>query len=308
MTTKKANIALIIGDNETYDEFCSELNRKSAVLDFLALYNEAKKDDVVQRVKHIIHATGFRQYKPKQWEMYITRLLGRCLRHIFAGYQAVEKDRNSFGYTISPGRGGDPQYNQILDMCRIVQLDWPWFPYGGDTARYRQNPQLYWKTRGIVDPADVDVLFAEWNNFQNRIDRYDRCQINSGRLNIRYGSSAYRRWHSHDSATGTYQAYEAYVHLKSWIVEADLFLERNHIFDTLALLKEHDRSNDPQIERELQENREQEVEIARGRATRLARERARLEVLATVVDEQQERELTLGENLFEKLRERGLVE
>lgn len=309
--TDKKDIAQIIGDNESYDEFCNELNRRAAVLDFLALYRVAREDKIVERVKHIIHAKGFLDFKPKQWEMYLTRLLGRCLRHIFAGYQSVEKQRNGFCYTVRPGRGGEyDQYRQILDMRRMIEMDWPWYPYGQDMTRYRNDPQLYWRTRGIADPADVDAMFAAWNQFRARVDRHDRCQMQSNGLYINYGSSSYAGHGYHVVVRpGSYHAYDALLHLKGWMVDADRFLENNDlIFDTAILLQEHNRGNDPQIERELGANREREAEFARERAQALALKRQQEVAIVEAADEQEERELTLGENLFEKLREKGLVE
>ncbi len=304
----KKDVTQIIGDSESYQEFCNELNRRSAVLDFLALYRVAREDNIVERVKHIIHAKGFLEFEPKQWEMYLTRLLGRCLRHIFDGYQAVEKQRSGFSYTIRPGQGAEyAQYNQILDMRKMIEMDWPWYPYGNNMLRYRNNPQLYWRTRGLADPTDVDAMFAAWNRFRAQVDSHDRCQMQSNGLYLNYGNSAYSSY-SHGVATrlGSYHAHEAFLHLKGWMIDADRFLENNSpIFDIARLLKEHDRGDDPHIEMELEENREREAAFAKERAEALA---LRREQETAAADEQEERELTLGENLFEKLREKGLVE
>lgn len=310
MTVKK-NVAEILGDDESYQDFCDELNRRAAVLDFLCLYRVAKEEEVVQRVKHIIHADGFSEFKPKHWEMYLTRLLGRCLRHVFPGYQAVEKQRNSFTYQIYPRRGANyAQYYQIIDLRKMIDLDWPWYPHGTNAQAYRSNSQLYWRTRGLADPIDVDAMYAAWNQFIARTDKYDRCQIYSNVLSINYGSKAYiRRAHGTNCRLGSYHAYQAFNHLKGWMEEADRFLENNSaIFDTYRLLEEHDRTEDNRIEEEIRESAREAADIARERAQKLRDERAREAQLETAVEEQQERELTLAENMFENLREKGLVE
>lgn len=306
----KKDITAIIGDNESFDDFCNELNRRSAVLDFLALYAVAKEKDIVQRVKHIIHATGFSQFKPKHWEMYITRLFGRCLRHIFSGYQQVEKQRNSFIYTINMNYGEEyAQYGQILGIRKMVELDWPWYVYGHGMERYRNDSQLYWRTRGLADPSDVDAMFAAWNQFLARSDRYDRCQMQGNTLHVNYGSSAYGHYgHTNIVRPGTYNAHEAFLHTQGWMVEADQFLEDyNAIFDTYRLLESHTRDADNGIEREIRETEGEAVDIARERAEALALQREQEAAMADAAGEQEERVLSLGESLMENLREKGLI-
>jgi len=298
----------LLGDDiESFEDFQSELTRRSAVLDFLALYNVAKEDKVVERVKHIIHAHEFAEYKPQQWEVYITRLLGRCLRAQSPSHGAVEKERSSFSYKVYIHRDY-PELVKILDLHRLISLDWPWYPYGTHAQRYRQDPQLYWRTRGLADPLEVDAMFASWNQFQNQCDRFDRIQMQGSIVKIMYGNPGYLgrrgRWYrSHNHPT--YRSFEAYTQFKDWIVAARGFLENDAVFDTQDILAEHDRSDDNHIDRELEANREREAEFLREQVRALAERR---EAEAAAVEEQEEREETLADSVFANLRERGFLQ
>lgn len=308
-TTKKSTdiSMLVIGDDhESYEAFKQELIRRSVVLDFLALYRVAKEDGLVERVKHIIHAAGFLAHQPKNWEIYLTRLLGRCLRAHNPGYQVVEKERSSFAYSIRL-RQNYPELIKVIDMRKIVQLDWPWFPYGSDAAQYRQDPRLYWRTRGLVDPIEVDAMFAAWNQFYDRADGFSRIDMTGNVILVRYGNPGYigKRYSYRSYTNPSYYAHEAYTDFKGWIALAQEFIENDAPFDTCDLLSEHDRSDDTQIERELKDNRERQAEFLAERAQKLAAQR---QAEAAIAEEQEERETTLSEDLFASLRERGLVE
>jgi hypothetical protein len=295
---------LVIGnDHESYQSFRDELIRRSVVLDFLALYRVAKEDGLVERVKHIIHASGFLTHDPRHWETYLTRLLGRCLRAHNPGYQAIEKERNSFAYSINL-RQNFPELLKVVEMRKLVQLDWPWYPYGGQQmARYRGDPCLYWRTRGLVEPVEVDAMFAAWNQFYDRADRFSRVDINGDSLRVSYGNPGYmgRRRYYRSYANPSYFAHQAYLDYKKWIVLAQEFIENDAPFDTCDLLSEHDRGDDSRIEQELQDNAERQIEFLVERA---AQHRATAEAEI----EAEERETTLGENLMQSLRDRGLVE
>ena len=314
MTTtnkKSADISmLVIGDDhESYEAFRQELIRRSVVLDFLALYRIAKEDGLVERVKHFIHASGFLAHKPKNWEIYLTRLLGRCLRAHNPGYQAVEKERNSFAYSVHL-RQNFPELVKVIDMRKLVQLDWPWFPYGSRMTRYRQDPRLYWRTRGLVEPTEVDAMFAAWNQFYDRADGFSRIDMTGSVIRVNYGNPGYigRRYSYRSYANPSYYAHEAYTDFKGWIALAQEFIENDTPFDTYELLNEHDRSNDSQIESELQDNAERQAEFLVERAQTLAARRRAEAAVAGAIEEQEEREITLTEDLFASLRERGLVE
>jgi hypothetical protein len=298
---------LVIGDDhESYEAFKHELIRRSVVLDFLALYRVAKKEGLIERVKHIIHAAGFLAHQPKNWEVYLTRLLGRCLRAHNPGYQAVEKERSSFAYSINLQQNF-PELIKVIDMRKVVQLDWPWFPYGSNMSHYRQDPRLYWRTRGLADPIEVDAMFAAWNQFYDRADGFSRIDMSGNVIRVNYGNPGYigKRYSYRSYANPSYYAYEAYADFKGWIALAQDFIENDSPFDTCDLLNEHNTNDDNQIERELKENRECQAEFLAGRAQALA---ARRRAEAAIAEEQEERETTLTEDLFASLRERGLVE
>jgi len=331
MTAKnKKDVDLIkqlIGNQfETHEDLRNELVRRNAVLDFLALYQEARKDEVVERVKHIIHARDFLNFKPQYLEVYITRLLGRCLRAHCNGPQAVEKERNSFRYCINMRRT-HPQYQQIFDMLNILSLNYPyrlntWYGYGRNNNRnatYNNDPQLYWRTRGLVDPQEVDALYASWNQFKARIDALERVTMDR-ELKVNYGNPGYRgrnRWYT--QVTPSYHSYEAYRDFKEWMRLADKFLENDRPFDTLRILSDHSRDDDDEIEDLLQENQERQAQFLRERAIEMARQRG----IDNSIDYPPEPELerghepeveegttglTLQNRLLAKLREKGLME
>ena len=321
----EAIIKRLLGNKfETHEDVKKELVRRSAVLDFLALYQEAKRDKVVDRVKHVVHAEGFLDFKPKHLEIYITRLLGRCLRAHCDGPQIVEKHRNSFAFDVNIRRS-HPQYGQILDMQKLVQLNWPWrlstwYGYGNRhtrNTRYNNDPQLYWRTRGLVDPRDVDSMYAAWNAFKARIDALERVDMNE-RVVVRYGNPGFigrNRWYKPYS-NPSYYAYEGYRDFKKWIIIADEFLENDSVFDTYRILSDHDQNGDDDIETMLQENEERQAEFLRERAATMARQRSRDNSIDYPTEEQghepEVEEGTTGETLqnrlLAKLREKGLME
>jgi hypothetical protein len=311
---------------ETHDDVKKELVRRSAVLDFLALYQEARKDEVVDRVKHVVHAEGFLEFKPKHLEVYITRLLGRCLRAHCEGPQVVEKHRNSFGFDVNIRRS-HPQFGQILDMQKLVQLGWPWrlstwYGYGRRHTRnqqYNDDPQRYWRTRGLVDPSAVDSMYGLWNVFKARVDTLERVSMD-GRLVVRYGNPGFigrNRWYKPYS-NPSYYAYEAYRDFKEWIRIAEQFLENDSAFDTYKILSDHDQNDDDDIETMLEENAEREAQFLRERALEMARQRSRDNSIDYPPEEEEQghapevEEGTTGETLqnrlLAKLREKGLME
>jgi len=337
MTKKhKKDVALIqklIGNQfETHEDMQNELVRRSAILDFLALYQEARKDGVVERVKHIIHAKDFLKFKPQYLEVYITRLLGRCLRAHIEGHQVVEKERNTFRYNLDIRRSQHAALAQIFDMQSIVQLSWPWhlstyYMYGRNNRaneRYNDNPQLYWRTRGLVDPSEVDALYAAWNQFKARVDALERVNMGlnmSSRLSVNYGNPGYigrQRWYrSYNHAS--YYAYEAYRDFKEWVVIANEFLENDQPFNVLRILETHDQSDDSQIEDLLKQNAEREAQFLRERALEMARQRSAENSIDFPPEEEEavghEPEVeegttgnTLKDRFLAKLRERGLME
>lgn len=323
---KDANlIKKLIGNQfETHEDLKNELVRRSAVLDFLALYQEAKKDGVVERVKHIVHAKDFLNFKPQHLEIYITRLLGRCLRSHCDGPQTVEKERNSFKYKLNI-RYTHPHMTKIFEMQDLVQLNWPWYihryyRYGirdNPMQRYQENPQLYWRTRGLVDPTCVDAMYASWNQFYARVDTLERVVMNKG-LHIHYGNPGYigrNRWYRPYN-NPSYHSYEAYKDFKEWMKMADEFLENDHTFNTFRLLSDHDQSDDSNIEKMLRENEEREAEFLRERAREMAAQRQRDNSIDYPLEQEYEPPeveegttgQTLADRLFATLREKGLVQ
>lgn len=332
MTTNRKKDATVIqrllgNQFETHGDLKNELVRRSAVLDFLALYREAKDDGVVERVKHIIHAKDFLDFKPQYLEVYITRLLGRCLRAHCDGHQIVEKQRNSFRYDIDLRRSR-PEMAQIFDMQKIVQLNWPWrlntyYMYGRRNRRaerYNNDPQLYWRTRGLVDPQEVDALYASWNQFKARVDALERVNMDA-RLTVNYGNPGYigrNRWYR-SYTNPSYHSYEAYRDFKEWMRIAEVFLEDDRPFNTYHILDTHDQNEDDEIERMLEENAEREAQFLRERALEMARQRNRDNSIDFPPEEETEvahapevEEGTTGETLqnrlLAKLREKGLME
>lgn len=322
---------LLGNEFETLDDVKKELIRRAAILDFLALYQEARKDDVVERVKHIIHAKDFLEFKPKHLEIYITRLLGRCLRAHCPGHNAVSKERNSFKYSVNVVDQW-PQFRQIIDMQKIINLSYPYNPirnyyygYRGNDRmrRYEGNGQLYWRTRGLVDPTSVDAMYAAWNAFSDRVGALERVQMTGwDHVMVHYGNPGFvgrNRWYKPYN-NPSYFSYEAYSEFKQWIEYTKDFVENQEdAINTSRILADHDRSDDPQIEEDLQANEHREMEYLRERAREMAAERAGVEV-----DEIEEEELdeiiyvapeveegttgdTLQNRLYAKLREKGLM-
>ena len=65
-------------DDDDYRDHLGELCRRSAMLDFLALYKMAAEEEIVGKIQFINQAAGFSNYDPAGWEQYLTRLLGKC--------------------------------------------------------------------------------------------------------------------------------------------------------------------------------------------------------------------------------------
>jgi hypothetical protein len=192
--------------------------------------------------------------------------------------------------------------------------------YNRTNERYNNNPQLYWRTRGLVNPSEVDALYAVWNQFKARVDALERVDM-SNRLSVNYGHPGYigtRSWYkSYNRAS--YYAYEAYRDFKEWIVIANEFLENDQPFNVLRILRTHDQSNDSEIEDLLKQNAEREAQFLRERAQEMARQRSAENSIDFPPEEEEvvghEPEVeegttgdTLKDRFLAKLRERGLME
>ena len=106
-------------DSKQYKSYVRELSRRAAMLDFLALYKMAEEEEIVGKIQFLNQADGFHQHKPQGWETYLTRLLGRCLRHHVTEPGAVVKRRNNMIYAIDRRNG---IFEPVTNIAAVFQI------------------------------------------------------------------------------------------------------------------------------------------------------------------------------------------
>lgn len=264
------------------------------MLDFLGLYRMAAEENIVGKIQFINQAVGFSNWDASGWETYLTRLLGRCLRHHFTEPGAVVKKRQALVYHIDYR---ETILNPVIEIDKVLGLNWP---YRFNHERYNQagrNAQEYWKRTSLFEehPDYVDALFMWYNLFKSSVENLQRIGINTwSGLEIRYGSPM-SRWHYHTNS-GRYHATEAYREFHAFLGLLDGLLGNEGFMRTIFVMQNfnHER-NRPRDEAARRDR------IQRVRANIVARYTPHVDA---VVEQDSE---DLRDKFMAKLRAKGAV-
>jgi hypothetical protein len=288
-----------------YRHYIYELSRRGAMLDFLALYMTAAEDNIVGKIQFINQASGFSNYDPAGWEQYLTRLLGKCLRHHIAEPGAVTKQRRNMIYRIEYR---DTMFSDIKKFHNIMTFDsWP----RPDNELWRQMNRSapdYWKATELFTDhhALFDALHIWWSVFHTAVQALECIGISPWYgVEVRYGNPMYRQHYR--STSGRYRAYEAYRDFKALIELWDNFLGHE---DYVGLLYMMDRFNHKTMEpgaritrggiiRTESTERQRRIQVLRDRMAK----RQRLQANTPVGQDSTE----LRDDFMDRLRRRGSI-
>ena len=279
-----------------YKLYIRELTRRSAMLDFLALYTMAAQEDIVGKIQFVNQANGFSAYQAAGWETYLTRLLGRCIRHHVPETGAVVKRRRDLVYVVDYR---DTFLNNIIQIDKVLRLDWPHRP---NSTLYREaghNAKEYWKRSVLFEdhPEVVDAVYLWRDMFNTAVNNLQRVGISPWQgLEVRYGQPM-SSWY-YGINYGRYHAAEAYKEFLRFLELADEFLAHDDNVRLTFLMQDynHDRAvrerDDPE--------RAARIEAVRANVA------SRYTPHADAVVEQDSADLR--SKFMDKLRARGKVE
>ena len=213
------------------------------MLDFLALYKMAAEEEIVGKIQFINQAAGFSNYDPAGWEQYLTRLLGKCLRHHVPQPNAVSKQRRNMIYRI------EYRYTMFEELKRFHNLmtleTWP----RPDNDLWRQvnhSAPDYWKGTELFEGHEIlfDSMHTWWTVFYTGMQALECIGFSPWYgIEIRYGNPMYRTHYR--ANVGRYRAYEAYRDFRELIEMWDSFLGDE---DYIRLLFMMDRFNHKTME------------------------------------------------------------
>ncbi|MCK5317587.1 MAG: hypothetical protein KAJ55_06710 [Anaerolineales bacterium] len=205
-----------------YRDYLYELSRRSAMLDFLALYKLAAEEEIVGKIQFINQASGFSEYDPSGWEQYLTRLLGKCIRHHVPEPNAVSKQRRNMIYRV------EYRYTMFEDLKQFHNLmtleTWP-RPDNNLWREVNHNAPAYWKRTELFEGHEelFDALHMWWSVFYNSIQGLECIGLSPWYgIEVRYGTPMYRQYYR--SSVGRYRTYEAYRDFKVLMNLWDSFL------------------------------------------------------------------------------------
>ena len=200
------------------------------MLDFLGLYVQAQEEGIVNRLKYITESKGFEDYTADGWETYITRLLGRCVRHHITEDSAVKKRRRELIYLVE-GRG--TRYGQIPEWKKVLTCSgYPYHPPRDIWTAADRNAVTYWSTRK-ASPDDEETMFTQeevervtnwYLVYENAVSLLECITVSPWYgVEVRYGTPMNRRYYRR--SYGRYKASEAYQDFKHWKRMSDNLLE-----------------------------------------------------------------------------------
>ena len=282
-------------DSVQYKNYVQELSRRAAMLDFLALYKMAEEEEIVGKIQFLNQADGFHQRKPQGWETYLTRLLGRCLRHHITEPGAVVKRRNNMIYAVD--RRNDI-FEPVTNIDKVLRCEHPFQP---NYTRYREvgnSPGDYWRTSTLFEdsPTLYDDMSLWYSLFSGSIDLLQRVNLQSWYgVEIRYGQAMSYSYYG--MRHGNYHTAEAYREFITLLGLIDGLLGHEDYMRIIFLMQNYDHHRDTANAR---------TPDRRIRQTRILRERIAQHtphVDAAVTQDRTE----LRDNFMERLRERGRV-
>lgn len=281
-----------IANSEDFSSHVNEVTRRMAVLDFLGLYEQARQDGIIGRIKYITQSAGFSDYEPKGWEIYITRLLGRCLRYWIPYSGVIEKQRNRMAYQLFTSN--IPEFHQVARVQSILTCQGQYHPHYRLYRAANNSPREYWRTREGMDAEVIDTLYRWYDMYRGRIDALTRIRvghwpgatIDYGQPLYGGGSYYYRYRQTQTRTVGRYNSSESYMEFKQLLEIVGSLHQDPEMFEMLEILANYDVRDEQRRERD----------------NDLAQRNARVRT----VHQTQVRDIP-NERLLEELRRRGLV-
>ena len=291
--------------SDEYKDYLSELSRRSAMLDFLALYRLAAEEEIVGKIQFINQASGFSEYDPAGWEQYLTRLLGKCLRHHVSEPGAVTKQRRNMIYRI--------EYRDTIfeDLKKIQNVftfqSWP-YPDNDLWREVNKNALVYWKRTPLFEGHEAlfDALYMWWTLFWNAVSSLNTIGMSPWYgVEVRYGNPMHRQYYR--TQYGRYRTYEAYKDFKTLMELWDQFLGHEDNMRLVYMMFRFDhktlkagaRITRGGVTRTTSTERRDRLQEIRDRLVR----RSRLATNTPVTQDSTE----LRDNFMDKLRRRGSV-
>jgi len=314
-------------ETEDFTTHIHEITRRMAILDFLALYEQARQDEIIGRIKYITQSAGFDTYNPTGWELYITRLLGRCLRYWLPYPSVIEKQRNRMAYMLHVRQ--IPEFQDIVRITDVLKCRNRYNPHYRIWRQVNQSPRQYWISRPGVDREMVEALYRWYARYSTRMEGLGRVNLASWPgATLTYGQPVnqyyYQNYHRYGHQNpyyrsrtfGFYNSAEAYTEFKRLLMVVGSLYEDPEILQMINILS----SYDVQDERRVEQNREFAERNARVRTVQqttvrnipndqlMAELRRRGLIPPEPVAEEPEPPATtseLGVRLLDRLRARG---
>lgn len=285
-------------NKKEYKDYLSELSRRSAMLDFLALYKMAAEEEIVGKIQFVNQAKGFSSYDPAGWEQYLTRLLGKCLRHHITETGAITKQRRNMIYEIDTNRTDLEDYEKF---DRLFQMRYSWNRNNTLWEQADRNPSQYWKLTPLFEGHEktFDALRSRWTVLKNAMEGLSQVGLSGWRgIQVRYGTPMHRTYYR--NTYGRYQAAEAYRDFKAFLSIWWQFLEEEDSLRLLYLMKDFDHNNLDVRRSPHTVEKKKTIQVLRDKFS----QRNRIGTVTTVTQDNTE----LRTRFMDKLREKGKVE
>ena len=234
-----------IAESEDYTSHVQEVTRRMAILDFLGLYEQARQDGIIGRIKYITQSTGFNEYDPQGWEVYITRLLGRCLRYWIPYSGVIEKQRNRMCYNLFTAQ--IPEFAGMAQLENVLTCRGQYHPHYRIWRAANNNAREYWRTREGIDAETVDTLYRWYDTFRGGVSGFSRVRVGQWPgCTIDYGQAQYRgsyyHGYRHRPATtfGRYNSSESYMEFKDLLTTIGSLYQYPEMFEMLEILAAYD--------------------------------------------------------------------
>jgi len=263
-----------IAESEDFTTHVYEVTRRMAILDFLGLYEQARQDGIIGRIKYITQSTGFNEYEPQGWEVYITRLLGRCLRYWIPYSSVIEKQRNRMCYNLYTSR--IPEFAEMAQLENVLTCRGNYHPHYRIWRAANNNAREYWRTRESIDSEMVDALYRWYDTFRGglsgfsrvRVGQWPGCTIDYGQA--QYRGSYYRGYGMRHRATtfGRYNSSESYMEFKDLLTIIGSLHQHPEMFEMLDTLAAYDVADEQRQARE-EDMAQRNARVATGLQTRL---------------------------------------
>lgn len=291
--------------SDAYRNYMYELSRRSAMLDFMALYMVAAEDKIVGKIQFLNQAAGFSKYDPAGWEQYLTRLLGKCLRHYVPEMGAVSKQRRNMIYRITYRY---TMFDDLKKFHNIMTFDsWP-RPDNDLWREVNRSAPEYWRRTELFEGHEAlfNALHTWWSVFHTAVQGLECIGFSPWYgIEVRYGNPMFRQYYR--ATSGRYRTYEAYRDFKALVELWDNFLGHE---DHIRLLYMMDRFNHKTMEpgaritrggvlKTEPTERQRRIQVLRDRMSK----RQRLQANTPVGQDSTE----LRDDFMDRLRRRGSI-